>query len=253
MKALLSGLYPALKDILFPPTCLRCNQKLGKTDDLLFCPDCTAQIPLIKPPFCTCCGQEFPNSTSDEHLCGICLRKPPYFQRARAIFRYNKFTAPLIHAFKYQGRTTAQKTFRTLWQKVSSNADLTHPDIIIPIPLHIKRLQERGFNQSLILARIFFPNDLQRIKPTLLIRQRRTKTQTGLDGRSRRQNLAGAFHVPDKSPIKDKKILLIDDVFTTGTTTNECAKVLLKNGAKQIEVLTLARVHHDESPSIDFL
>jgi ComF family protein len=242
MKNILSGIYPALKDVLFPATCLLCHQHLGRAGDLLLCPACAAQMPLIQPPLCTCCGKEFPDSAPGSHLCGNCLQNPPTFSRARAVFRYNKFTAPLIYSFKYQGRTTARDTFAALHKLVPSIGDLTVPDLIIPVPLHKKRLRERGFNQSLELARLFFPKEKDKIQPAILIRCRWTTPQAGLDGHSRRQNLAGAFLVKEPQAINAKKILLIDDVLTTGTTVNECAKVLKQNGAAGIEVLTLARV-----------
>ena len=242
MKHILPGLYPALKDILFPATCLLCHERLGQAGSLLLCPTCTTQMPLIRPPLCTCCGKEFPDAATGNHLCGSCLTKPPYFSCARAIFRYNKFTAPLIYSFKYQGRTTARNTFAALRERVPSINDLTVPDVIIPVPLHKKRLRERGFNQALELARLFFPKNKNNIRASALIRKRWTTPQTSLSGKNRRRNLAGAFQIKDPRPIKAKNILLVDDVLTTGTTANECAKVLQQNGAADIEVLTLARV-----------
>ncbi len=242
MNSILSGLYPALKDILFPAACLLCHKGLGKATGILLCPDCLAQIPLIGSPLCICCGKEFPNSAPGDHLCGVCQRTPPYFDQARAIFRFNKHTAPLLYSFKYKGQTTAQKTFMALMEQVSAIESLSVPDIIIPVPLHKKRLQERGFNQALELARLFFPQQKKCIRSTLLWRNRNTTSQTKLNGIHRRKNLAGAFQVKDQSQVQGQKIILVDDVLTTGTTVNECAKVLRQNGARSVQVLTLARV-----------
>ncbi|MBI5556992.1 MAG: ComF family protein [Deltaproteobacteria bacterium] len=120
--------------------------------------------------------------------------------------------------------------------------DLISPDRIIPVPLHMNRLRQRGFNQSLLLARAFFPDQRNKIIKTALRRQRDTIAQTGLTGLSRRKNLRDAFVVEKKDDVSGKKILLIDDVFTTGTTVNECARVLKQAGAERVDVLTLARV-----------
>ncbi|MDG4475500.1 ComF family protein [Thiovibrio frasassiensis] len=117
-------------------------------------------------------------------------------------------------------------------------------DWIVPVPLHPKRLRERGFNQALLLARAFFPKD-RRITHDLLVRTRVTEPQTRFNGKARRTNLKNAFGVVKPQHIPGKKILLIDDVFTTGTTVNECARVLKKAGAADVMVLTLARVKED--------
>jgi ComF family protein len=135
------------------------------------------------------------------------------------------------------------RTFAALRAAAAAPDDLlAQPDLIVPVPLHKKRLRQRGFNQALELARLFFPLEKARIRPTILMRTRWTTPQAGLGGRERRRNLAGAFQVGDGEKILAKKILLVDDVFTTGSTVNECAKVLRQSGAADIQVLTLARV-----------
>jgi len=135
------------------------------------------------------------------------------------------------------------RTFTVLLARVPTLGDLREkPDLIIPVPLHKKRLRQRGFNQALELARLFFPGEKRRIQPTILLRSRWTTPQTGLDGKHRRRNLAGAFQVRDARRVQGQRILLIDDVLTTGSTVNECARVLRQNGAGNVEVLTLARV-----------
>ncbi len=114
------------------------------------------------------------------------------------------------------------------------------PDIILPVPLHISRLRSRGFNQALLLARVCFPEWQGKIQPDLLHRHKPTIPQTSLSGKARRNNLKGAFSVSDPGLVAGRKILLIDDVFTTGATLNECAKTLSKAGAAEIEAFTLA-------------
>lgn len=204
------------------------------------CPDCLVRIRLISPPLCQCCGVEFAGGGS--HYCGPCLTRPPHFSKARAIFRYDDESARLVQAFKYGGKTVARGTFCALAKKVPPLADLAPPELIVPVPLHRKRLQARGFNQALVLARFLFPKQGQRIAASLLLRTRWTDPQTVLSGRARRQNLRGAFAVKHPELVCGRRVLLVDDVFTTGATLDECAKVLKDHGAAQVEALTLARV-----------
>ena len=122
--------------------------------------------------------------------------------------------------------------------------DIVYTDysLIIPVPLHVKRLRERGFNQSLILARVIGEKQKIPVNFSLLKRHKFTSTQTGSNKKERKQNIKGAFEVTDKKEINGKNIILIDDVYTTGATANECAKTLIKAGAQKVSVLTMARV-----------
>jgi ComF family protein len=120
--------------------------------------------------------------------------------------------------------------------------DFDQSDLIVPVPLFPKRLRERGLNQSLLLAHIFFPTQVQSIRPGILIRTRDTVPQTSLSGKERRKNLRAAFTVMRKKEVIGKIVCLVDDVFTTGTTAEECARTLLQAGAKEVRVLTMARV-----------
>lgn len=120
--------------------------------------------------------------------------------------------------------------------------DLAEAELILPVPLHKSRLRERGFNQALVLAELFFPEHKKRIATTLLVRSQKTTPQTCLSGNERRKNLKKAFTISRPELVKDRSVILIDDVFTTGTTLNECAKTLKKHGARSVQALTLARV-----------
>lgn len=231
----------ALRELCFPAVCLLCREGLPAFTPVHLCPVCRARIRLIEPPLCLCCGVEFVGS-GDSHYCGPCLTKPPHFSKARAIFRYDDESARLVHAFKYQGQTVARATFCAWAQEVGPLHDLAPPELIIPVPLHRRRLQARGFNQALVLARFLFPKEGAKIAAHLLIRPRWTDPQTALSGQERRRNLAQAFAVKHPKRVVGRQVLLIDDVFTTGTTLNECARVLKENGAARVEALTLARV-----------
>lgn len=236
----LQALGRSFQELCFPAVCLICRQPLPAFAALHLCQACRGRIHLVAPPYCQCCGVEF--ASGDNHLCGPCLRQRPHFGKARAILRYDEACAALVHAFKYGGKTVARATFCALAQETAVLSDLTEPDWIVPVPLHRRRLKERGFNQAVVLARYLFPAAAPKIAVSLLIRPRWTEPQTSLNGQERRRNLTGAFAVVRPERLAGRRILLIDDVFTTGTTLDECAKVLLANGAASVEALTLARV-----------
>lgn len=229
----------SISDLLFPPLCLVCSSPPQPHSSLLFCAECENKVELLKSPLCICCGRMFPKSTGGDHLCGKCLAGKWYFEMARGLVLYEKPISEVIHRFKYQGQTVSLKTFRNIFLEISAS-EFHNPDLIIPVPLHPKKLRQRGFNQSVILARALFDNKL--VDHSILERVRNTAPQTGLNGKERRRNLKNAFQITDKKSVNNKKIVLVDDVFTTGTTVNECARILKRAGAKKVMVLTLARV-----------
>ncbi len=229
----------AVARLCFPPSCLACGLFLDNAE-LLFCPDCLQKIRFIAPPFCLICGRPF--AAGDNHLCGLCLKKPWHFRMARAIFLYDETVAKPLLSFKFRGRKAGLPTFQRLKEQSFCCRDLVRPDLIIPVPLHPKRLRSRGFNQALLLARRFFPEEGEKIVTGILQRRRDTPAQTGLDGAARRKNMRDAFVVDQRERVSGRAIILVDDVFTTGSTVNECARVLMAAGAARVDVLTLARV-----------
>ncbi len=242
MHEKLTHLFHALKALCFPPSCLLCDEVLAPSAKILICPNCFPKLPFTQRPLCLCCGIEFPDSAQGDHYCAKCLVRSPAFSMARAVLQYSDDVATLVHAFKYAGKTYCNSTFTVLKTKSSPVTDLATPNIIIPVPLHVKRLRQRGFNQAVILANLFFPDNKDRINVNLLIRTRKTTPQTGLSGKDRRKNLKNAFDVRIPTKLTGKSVLLIDDVFTTGTTLNECAKTLKDYGAANVQALTFARV-----------
>lgn len=234
----------SILDLLLPSFCLACEKPLGPTPDLLFCPDCLERLRFIQSPICPCCGRVYLVAAGGDHHCGACLTTPRHFTRARAVFLYEEPLKKVVHRFKYQGKTACLPSFARLARNLPYLVEMEEADLIVPVPLHPTRLKERGFNQALLLARAFFPKD-RRITTDLLIRARPTAPQTGFSGAARRTNLKNAFAVVKPDRLSGKKILLVDDVFTTGTTVNECARVLKKAGAAEVMVLTLARVTED--------
>lgn len=147
----------------------------------------------------------------------------------------------LLVQFKFGGKLTGLVTLAELAKQAGGENLFKEPDLLLPVPLHIKRLRSRGFNQSLLLSRSCFPKWQGKIRTDLLLRHQATIPQTNLSGKARRNNLKGAFSIDRPEEIADRNVLLVDDVYTTGSTLHECAKTLLKAGAARIETFTLAR------------
>jgi len=232
----------ALIDFFFPPKCLLCGESLGELPDDHPCPLCSSRIKSFSHPRCPCCGLGFGDTPGEDHLCSRCLTEERHFTTARAIGPYEGLMAEAIHRFKYQGASRLAKPLGTF---LAEYEDPEFPfadfELILSVPLHPRRLRQRGFNQSLLLARRVSRAHSIPLDFTALRRTRHTEPQTQLSGSERQKNIRGAFEVRRPEGIAEKHILLIDDVFTTGATVQECAKVLLKAEAKRVDVLTLAR------------
>jgi ComF family protein len=234
-----------VSDIIFPPRCLGCAEILHPHSGQLFCPVCREKIKFITDDLCPVCGTIFPDSPANGHLCGNCLENKIYFSCARAAVSYETIILHAIHQFKYGNNISVGAMLASFMANFSfPDVDFTGYSLIIPVPLHIKRLRQRGFNQSLILARALAKKKKIPVNFSSLKRHKFTLTQTGLNKAERKQNIKGAFEVSDKKNIAGKNVILIDDVYTTGATINECAKTLTKAGAQKVTVLTLARVLH---------
>jgi len=231
--------FDSFQELIFPSFCLECEQRLPCRDLPLLCSSCLLKIEYINSPRCRCCGAPF--QTGLDHFCSLCLKKSFAFDLARAALYYKEPVTSLISSLKFNGTLTNLATLAHLVRNSSATAELSEPDIILPVPLHVHRLRERKFNQALVIAHACFLANNHKLNRDILIRHRATSPQTSLSGTERRKNLTGAFSLRDPEQIKNKTILLVDDVFTTGSTVNECAKILRKAGAKKIEVFTLAR------------
>ena len=226
-------------ELILPPRCRVC----GRGDTLVegMCANCLADVSYVVSPICTICGRDFPVTEGGDHICGKCLRQPPPFFRARAITYYEEPVRSLLHHLKYNFDTTVIQPLA----KIAQNGDISvfdSCDCVVPVPLHSKRLQSRGSNQALALARLLFAHRHGIIVPDSLIKTRNTVSQTELDGDGRRRALRGAFAVKNPENIENMTVCLVDDIYTTGTTVSECAKVLYKGGASSVVVLTFARV-----------
>ena len=214
------------------------------------CPVCTSGFLPVESPQCSRCGMVFKSRQGEDHVCGECLDSPKRFQIARSAGIYKDTLMAVIHCFKYKGKIQLARPLGSLLFTVFINFwDKMSMDLIVPVPLHVKKLRMRGFNPSFLLVkdwvriseflRVGLPD--VPIDINVLERRRWTEPQTGLGRKERLVNIKNAFHLRNGSKITGKRILLVDDVYTTGATVNECAKVLLKGGAGHVDVLTLAR------------
>lgn len=234
--------YHSVFDLLFPLSCLGCGSRVYYRDRKALCQACSDKVKRLIEPLCVCCGCTLPNfRNAGNHWCGDCLRHPPFYSMARSLFCYESPIPDLLKRFKFNHDMVSFGGFAELLAPFCF-ADFECCDLILPIPLHVKRLRERGFNQSLLLAQLFFPNCLEKISPDILLRVRHTVPQTTLSGSVRRKNLSAAFSVSQPSLVADKLICLVDDVYTTGATVNQCSRALIEAGAREIRVVTLTRV-----------
>jgi ComF family protein len=232
-----------VSDIIFPPQCLACAEIINQPASQIFCFLCLRKISFITDSFCPICGVPFLSSTTESHICGNCLENKPWYAHARAVAGFETVIMDAIHKFKYGRSISIGDGLSSFMANFSfPDFDFSEYSLLIPVPLHIKRLRERGFNQSLLLAKQMGGKYKLPVNFSLLKRSKFTLTQTGLNKAEREKNIKGAFVVTDKKKAAGENIILIDDVYTTGATINECAKVLLKAGAQKVAALTLSRV-----------
>ena len=233
-------------DVLLPPQCLACGtlvEASGVEAPGALCADCWPRLAFIAGPHCARCGLPFEYAVGDGAVCGSCHRTPPAFERARAVLAYDDASRPLVLAFKHGDRTDTAPTLAR-WMARAGAALLAEADCVAPVPLHWTRLAARRFNQAALLSRALARQAGPTHLPDLLERRRRTPSQGGLGRRQRRENLRGAFRVRPRMRrrVAGARVLLVDDVLTTGATAEACARVLRRAGAASVDVLTLARV-----------
>jgi ComF family protein len=230
-----------LADLVFPPRCMACGILLTGPPDESFCPACFSLIRFVAPPLCPCCGIPMAGAGAN-HLCGDCLVSRPPYAIARAVARYEAVLLDAVHVFKYKGKiTTGEILGKMMADHVYPGFSIADYSLIVPVPLHPKRLRERGFNQAVILAREISKRFSIPLDFLTLRRHAFTEPQVSLGKEQRTANVRGAFVVKDEKKIQGQKIILVDDVYTTGSTVKECAGALMKHGAAEVAVLTLAR------------
>jgi ComF family protein len=221
-------------NLLFPVTCIVCHAPVQKRRWGGACPQCWATLIPIEPPFCPKCGEPAP---AIEGLCDRCMKGEHWFDFARSALLFTHTLREIIHQLKYSDRVSFAKPLGDILKNCLNREPFTG-ELIIPVPLHRSRERMRGFNQAeLIASRLGRP-----VAARLLRRRKNTPSQTGLTRNERKQNLAGAFEVCGEAK---GTVIVVDDVYTTGSTMNEIARTLKRAGADQVEVLTVARVAAD--------
>ncbi len=227
-------------NFLLPNSCISCN-KILKTKSQI-CIDCFNKLNFISAPYCSKCGRPFVDGSASR-LCALCVQnKDKTINLSRSVFLYDEISKKMILEFKFYDKTQNSKAFGK-WLELASKDIINHGvDLIIPVPLHFIRLIKRKYNQAALLAKELGKKTHIKVNYHSLCKKRYTKPQTKFLGIKRRRNVRNSFIIKNPSQIKDKRILLIDDVMTTGSTIKECAKTLIKAGAKEVNVLTLARV-----------
>ncbi len=228
-----------ISEIIFPNHCLYCEKIISAEG--LFCNDCWQKLQFITEPKCQVCCHPFELVPAGTNLiCASCLASPQrFFDKIISVFRYNEIIKKVVGDLKYRDQTyIAKKLARLL--SIHAKKEIAESDFVIAVPLHKKKLRQRKFNQSLLLARAISKTKL---RPDFLLRIKNTTAQVALQRRQREGNLKNVFVLNPKYSeiVKNKNILLIDDVTTTGTTLENCAKVLKKSGAKNVTILTIAK------------
>jgi len=234
----------SLREALFPPLCPGCGEETGLAG---LCPACWREVRFLDRNGCRHCNRPIPGlGPSDDALCDDCFRFPPLWERGRAVFHYEAAGRRMVLALKHGDRLDLVPMLGA-WMKRAGGELLADADLIAPVPLHWTRRIKRRANQAAELARFLAPRTGARYEPRLLIRERRTPVQDGKDRSGRARNVAGAFAPgPGARSIQGGRVVLIDDVLTTGATLNECARLCLAAGARAVDVLVLALVVREE-------
>ena len=236
-------------DFLWPPRSLVSRERgLGKGP---LAPHEFGQIHFLGGAVCDRCGTPLGAEVGEGAVCAACIARPPRWDRARAAFVYEAASRRLVLDLKRSGRRDGLATFAG-WMMQAGRPLLEQADLIVPVPLHYVRLASRGFNQSAWLAGALARRTGTPLIVDALKRTRRTPTQGGLSARKRRRNVAGAFAVRPRRAghVSGKRVLLVDDVLTTGATLSACTRALKRAGARHVDVLVLARVVRETDVTI---
>jgi ComF family protein len=227
--------------IVYPPTCIGCGGATGEPHGL--CARCWAGLRLIERPYCERLGTPFSVDLGVPLLSPAAIAEPPVFGRARAVARYDDVARRLVHRLKYGDRLELARALGAMMARAGAEL-LGDADVIVPVPLHRARLWRRRFNQAMALADAVARRSGLPCDPFLLARVKATAPQVGLTKAQRGENLQGAFRVlaEAKPRLKGRRVLLVDDVLTTGATANAASRALLRGGAETVDVLAFARV-----------
>jgi ComF family protein len=227
-------------DIALPTLCVSCREPV---DGEGVCAACWAKLSFIAPPYCPRLGIPFVYDPGPELLSMEAIANPPAYQRARAAVRYDDVARTLVHALKYQDRTDLAPAMGR-WMARAGKELLAEADVLVPVPLHWRRGWSRRYNQSGALARVISRQSGVNLASDALRRVRSTEQQVGLSRAQRATNVQGAFKVaPERATeVQSRRVILVDDVLTSGATVDACARALLRAKAARVDVLVFARV-----------
>jgi ComF family protein len=258
-----SGIAESLFATLFPSDCRLCSAPLINISRLPVCRECLSEMRPIAGGICSVCGERLfsPYALAGEPgeaRCGLCRRLAPPFVKATAYGSYDGGLRELIHLLKYQQVRPAAGILGRMLAEAIGGLDgfwTQQPVAVVPVPLHARKLRQRGFNQSELIARdalkLGAGSGRLALYAGVLERARETQSQTGLTRHQRRENIRGAFAVVRPDQISGCEVLLVDDVFTTGTTVSECARILRRAGASRVYVATVARTLKADAKGVD--
>ncbi|WP_309085579.1 ComF family protein [Chelativorans sp.] len=234
--------------LLFPPVCLGCRNLVTAPGTL--CPECWPGLRFLERPWCPVMGTPFPHEMGEGFLSGEAIANPPPFARARSAVAYGGVAGRMVQALKFSDRTDLAP-WMARWMLRAASELITDAGVVVPVPLHRRRFFMRRFNQAAELARAFARLAGLDYRPEALVRRRVTRQQVGLGAREREENVRGAFLVPPQRArlIEGKRVILVDDVFTTGATVGAAARALKRAGAREVDVLTFARALKEDFPS----
>ena len=228
-------------DMLYPRTCAGCG-KLAAPEPGHFCWDCQSKILYVQSPYCSICGDPVEGRVDGSFVCYACSESAPFFDRARSAVRYRGVMRNILQEFKYrEGLWMRPDLVRILEACVATHYDMDEIDAVTFVPLYPARQRQRGYNQAEVLAGLLAKSIRKPLLKYCLARLKPTQTQTHLTARDRVTNVKGVFKARWLSRLKGRRILLVDDVMTTGATVNECSRALKAGGAARVVVVTVAR------------
>jgi ComF family protein len=234
-RAVIQGAMRWALDFALPPRCAGCGTIVGEVHS--FCPECWKHIEFLGHSGCGTCG--LPLQATEQTMCGVCLAHPPRIARTRAAVAYDELSRSLAIRLKYGRKVAIARTMARYMAPLVGEGD---DRLLVPVPLHRTRLWGRGFNQSALVARELSRRLAIDADPRALSRTRRTPPLKGMSPLQRRKTVAGAFRVRNKAAVAGKTIILIDDIMTTGSTAEACARTLKRAGAVRVELVSWARV-----------
>jgi ComF family protein len=241
VRGALASTFRLALDVALPPLCPSCREPLG--DGVGLCAPCWSKLAMIEPPYCARLGIPFTYDPGPGLLSMEAITNPPAYQRARAAVRYDDVARSLVHAYKYSDRLDLAPLLGR-WMTRAGRELFEGADALVPVPLHWRRLWARRFNQSAALAEAISANSGVAVLHGALRRVRATVQQVGLSKAERADNVQGAFRIAAdaKGEVAGRRLILVDDVLTSGATADTCARALLRAGAAHVDVLVFARV-----------